>query len=170
MRNKLNTESPDSTSASSVASSTSHTPYLRQYAWKVKKYLPKNPEHRANVLGYMVKKNLKNPKCRKHLEFEIPELTENFESNDCLHSEVAMASKFSDKKQFSKVKEIHAKIKKKYSSLRKASKLMKGISWKCVHKIFNPKELHVERQIKAIDDEDVCAFFLNAYYFYSVAK
>ena len=68
-----------------------------------------------------------------------------FESNDCLHSEVAMASKFSAKKQFSKVKEIHAKIKKKYSSLRKASKLMKGISWKHVHKMFNPKELHVER-------------------------
>ena len=57
------------------------------------------------------------------------------------------------------MKGICAKIKKKYSSLRKASKLMKGISWKCVHKIFNPKELHVERQIKTIDEEDVHAFF-----------
>ena len=82
---------------------------------------------------------------QKTLQFEIPELNENFESNDCLHSKVTMASKFSAKKQFSKVKEILAKIKKKYSSLRKASKLMKGISWKCVHKNLNPKELHVER-------------------------
>ena len=106
-----------------------------------------------------MKKNLKNPKWRKHLEFEIPELNENFESNDSLHSEVAMASKFSAKKQFSKGKEIHAKTKKKYSSLRKASKLMKDISWMRVHKIFNPKELHAERQIKAIDDEDVHAVF-----------
>ena len=77
--------------------------------------ITQKPRHRANVLGYLLKNNLKNPKCRKHLQFEIPELNENFESNDCLHSEVAMASKFSAKKQFSKVKEIHAKIKKKYS-------------------------------------------------------
>ena len=55
MRNKPNIELPDSTSASSVVLSTSCTPYVRQYAWKVKKYLPKNPEHRANVLGYLLK-------------------------------------------------------------------------------------------------------------------
>ena len=45
--------------------------YIWQYKYKVKEALPKKEEESCVVLGSLVRDKLKDPVCRKHLEYEI---------------------------------------------------------------------------------------------------
>ena len=66
-----------------------------------------------------------------------------------------MALKWGAKGKFAKVARIKDNIKKKYSSLRKASKGCPDLSWKTFHKIFCPKIPHQERRVKTGDIEQI---------------
>ena len=85
----------------------------------------------------MVRDKLKDPVCKKHLEYELPELMPAEERG--IGKEIAMASKYGAKGKFEKVEEISSHLKSKFSSLRKASKQCPDLAWKTLHKIFNPK-------------------------------
>ena len=128
-------------------------PYTRQYKYKVKKALPKNLEESCAVIGSLVREKLRNEDCRRRLEFEIPELQNSQQGN--INKEISMALKWGAKGKFAKVARIKDNIKKKYSSLRKASKGCPDLSWKTFHKIFNPKILHQERRVKTSDLEHI---------------
>ena len=128
-------------------------PYTRQYKYKVKKALPRKLDESCAVIGSLVREKLKNEACRKRLQFEIPELQNSQERT--IHKEIALASKYGAKGKFQKVEKIKNQLKKKYSSLRKASKTCTDLSWKTIHKIFNPKVLHEERRLKTCHLENV---------------
>ena len=98
---------------------------------------------------------MKNPKCRKCLQLEIPELN-NEEMRHCgIEKEISMASRLGAKGKFEKVTSIKNKLKKKYTLLRRASKQCRNIPWKTVHKIFNTKILHSKRGVSKSDTEGV---------------
>ena len=113
-------------------------PYTRQCKYKVKKALPKNLEESCAVIGSLVREKLRNEDYRKRLEFKIPELQKSQQSN--INKEISMALKWGAKGKFARVARIKDNIKKKYSSLRKASKGCPDLSWKTFHKIFNPRK------------------------------
>ena len=103
----------------------------------------------------VVREKMKNPKCRKCLQLEIPELN-NEEKEHCgIEKEISMASRLGAKGKFEKVTSIKNKLKKKYTSLRKASKQCRNVPWKTVHKIFNPKVLHTKGRVSKSDTEGV---------------
>ena len=104
------------------------------------------------MIGSPVREKLKNEACRKWLQFEIPELQNRQERT--IHKEIALASKYGTKGKFQKVQKIK-NLLKKYSSLRKASKQCPDLSWKTIHKIFNPKILHEDRRCNTSDIENV---------------
>ena len=134
------------------------TPYIRQYAWKAKKNLPKDPQQREEVLEYLLRKEKQGSNCRKKLDFKLLDSHE-LESNDTLHKALTQAVKHGAKKNFSKVRQISMNLKRRYHSLRNVSRRLKGFSWKQVHKIFTPKELHEKRRIKDDDSKNVSDFF-----------
>ena len=126
--------------------------YTRQYKYKVKKALPKKEESCA-VLGLLVRDKLKDPVCKKLLEYELPEL---MPAEECgIGKEIAVASKHGAKGKFEKVEEISSHLKSKFSSLRKASKQCPDLVWKTLHKIFNPKITHEKRRVSKSNTEDV---------------
>ena len=89
----------------------------------------------------------------KHLQLEIPELN-NEEKEHCgIKKEISMASRLGAKGKFEKVASIKNKLKKKYTSPRKASKQCRNVLWKSVHKIFNPKVFHAKRRVSKSDTE-----------------
>ena len=139
------------TNSSHKSSIPSTLPYTRQYKYKVKKALPKKLEESCSVIGSLVREKLRNADCRKRLEFEIHELQNSRQSS--INKQISMASKWSAKGKFAKVAMIKDNIKKKYSSLRKASKGYPDLFWKTFHKIFNPKIPHQERRVKTSDIE-----------------
>ena len=105
------------------------------------------------MIGSLVREKLKNEACRKWLQFEIPELQNSQERT--IHKEIALATKYREKGKFQKVQRIKNQLKKKYSSLRKASKQCPDLSWKTIQKIFNPKILHKDRRLNTSDIENV---------------
>ena len=119
----------------------------------MKKTLPRKLDESCAVIGYLVREKLKNEAYRKWLQFEIPELQNSQERT--IHKEIALASKYGVKGKFQKVEKIKNQLKKKYSSLRKTSKICPDLSWKTIHKIFNPKVLHEDRRLKTCDIENV---------------
>ena len=115
--------------------------------------MPKKLEESCAVIGSLVRKNLRSEDCRKGLEFEKPELQNSQQSS--INKQISMALKWGAKGKFAKVVRIKDNIKKKYSSLRKASKGCPDLSWKTFHKNFNPKIPHQERRVKTNDIECV---------------
>ena len=115
--------------------------------------MPKKLEESCAVIGSLVREKLRNVDCRKRLEFEIPELQNSQQSSR--NKQISMGSKWSAKGKFAKVAMIKDNIKKKYSSLRKASKGGPDLSWKTFHKIFNPKIPHQKRRMKTSNIEHV---------------
>ena len=113
-------------------------PYTRQYKYKVKKSLPKKEDECCVVLGSLVREKMKNPKCIKHLQLERPELNHEQIETCGIEKEILMASRLGAKGKFETVTSIKNKLKKKYTSLRKASKQCRNVPWKTLHKIFNP--------------------------------
>ena len=107
------------------------------------------------VLGSLVREKMKNPKCKKHLQLEIPELNHEQIEPCGIEKEISMASRLGAKGKFGKVTSIKNKLKKKYTSLRKASKQCRNAPWKTLHKIFNPKVLHAKRRVSKCDTEGI---------------
>ena len=105
------------------------------------------------MLGLLEK--MKNPKCRKHLQLEIPELNNEEKEHSGIEKEISMASRLGAKGKFEKVTSMKNKLKKKYTSLRKASKQCRNVPWKTVYKIFNPKVLHAKRSVSKSDTDGV---------------
>ena len=80
----------------------------------------------------------------------------NEETGHCvIEKEISIASRLGEKGKFEKGISIKNKLKKKYTSLRKASKQCRNVPWKTLHKIFNPKVLHAKRRVSKCDTEGV---------------
>ena len=127
--------------------------YAQQYKYKVKKGFTQKKEESCAVLGSLIRDKLKDPVCKKCLEYELPELMPAEERD--IGKEIAMASKYGAKGKFEKVEEISGHLKSKFSSLRKASKQCPDLVWKILHKIFNPKITHEKRRVSKSNTEDV---------------
>ena len=81
-------------------------PHTRQYKYKVKKSLTKKEDECCAVLGLLVREKMKNPKCKKCLQLEIPELNHE-EMEPCgIEKEISMASRLGAKGKFEKVTSI----------------------------------------------------------------
>ena len=81
---------------------------------------------------------MKNPKCRKCLQLEIPELNNEEKEYYGIEKEISMASRLGAKGKFEKVTSIKNKLKKKYATLRKASKQCRNVP--CLQD-FQPKSI-----------------------------
>ena len=115
--------------------------------------MPKKEEYSCAVLGSLVRDKLKDPVCRKCLEYGVPELLPVEECG--IGKEIAIASKYGAKGKFEKVEKISSQLKEKFSSLQKASKQCPDLPWKTVHKIFNPKISHEKRRVNKSNTEDI---------------
>ena len=128
--------------------------YTLQYKYKVKKALPKKEEDSCAVLGSLLRDKLKDPVCRKHFEYEVPELIPVEECG--IGKEIAMASKYGTKGKFDKAeKKYQSHLREKFSSLWKASKQCPDLPWKTVHKIFNLKLSYQKRRVNKSNTEDI---------------
>ena len=90
-------------------------PYTRQYKYMVKKSLPKKEDECHAVLGSLVREKMKNPKCKKCPQLEIPELNHEQIEPCGIEQEISIASRLGAKGKFEKVTSIKNNLKKKYT-------------------------------------------------------